>query len=363
MKRQNNLYSVLISDDNLKKALFEVNLTHRWHPHHKPNKIVLWVESDIPARIKELRQMIEDGFAPSEYNQKRVYDTSANKWRDIHEPKLWPDQYIHHALIQSIQPVMMRGMDKWCCGSIRNRGTHYGIRGIQNWMYHDRKGTKYCAELDIHHFYDTLTPNVIMDRMRNLIKDYKALDLIERVISNGVLIGCYCSQWFANTLLQPLDHKIREGGFRVSHYLRYMDNFTIFSPNKRQLKRLVQFIQNWLYKKGLRLNKSWQIFNTCDRMPKALGYRFAHSFTLLKKTNLLRLKRSLNKYYKKKSQHKKISLTLAAGILSRLGQLKYCNSVNIYRKYVRPGTQKELKQIVRNYMRKEMFKWNTSSAI
>ena len=39
MKRQNNLYSVLISDDNLKEALFEVNLTHRWHPQHNQIKL------------------------------------------------------------------------------------------------------------------------------------------------------------------------------------------------------------------------------------------------------------------------------------------------------------------------------------
>lgn len=359
MKRKNNLYPTLISDDNLKCALFAVNMTHRWHSHHKPNKVVKWVESDISSRVEELRTIIEKGFVPASYTEKKVYDKSACKWREIHEPKLWPDQYVHHALIQVLQPVMMRGMDKWCCGSIKGRGTHYGIRAMQKWMYQDIKGTKYCVELDIHHFYQNLTSDIVMKRLRSLVKDYKVLDLVERITNDGILIGCYCSQWFANTVLQPLDHKIRENGFRVSHYLRYMDNFTIFSPNKGQLKRLVKFITSWLTKKGLELNKNWQIFSTEHRMPKALGYRYSHSYTLLRKENLLRLKRSLNKYYKKKAAHKEVTNALAAGILSRLGQLKYCNSTNIYHRYVRPGTQRELKQIVRDYMRKETLKWNT----
>jgi len=40
LKRVNNLYEKLISDDNLKLALLEVNITHRWYPHHKPNETV-----------------------------------------------------------------------------------------------------------------------------------------------------------------------------------------------------------------------------------------------------------------------------------------------------------------------------------
>lgn len=59
MKRQNNLYEKLISDENLKQAIYEVNCTHRWCKHHKPNRTVQWVEKDIDARVRELRKMIE----------------------------------------------------------------------------------------------------------------------------------------------------------------------------------------------------------------------------------------------------------------------------------------------------------------
>ena len=49
MKRMNNIFEKLISDENLMFALVEVNKTHRWLPRHKPNKTVACVEQDISA--------------------------------------------------------------------------------------------------------------------------------------------------------------------------------------------------------------------------------------------------------------------------------------------------------------------------
>ncbi len=362
MKRAKNLYTKLISDDNLRQALQEVNRTHRWHPHHKPNRVVAWVEGDMEQRILDLREIIETGFVPAPAAKKRRWDKSAGKWRDIHEPKLWPDQYIHHALVQVLQPVMMRGMDPWCCGSIRGRGIHYGLDAMKKWNRKDPKGTRWCAELDIHHFYDSLTPAVVMARMRELVKDHRVLDLVERVTRDGILIGAYCSQWFANTVLQPLDHLIRESGLKISHYLRYMDNFTIYARSKRALDKVIRLIDGWLREHGMELKGNWQKFRTADRLPCALGYRFGHGYTLLRKRNLFRLARQLRSYYRKVKRGALIPITMAVGLLSRLGQLRHCCSVKLYKRLVKPKTQRALKQIVRAYARKERAKWNTSTA-
>jgi hypothetical protein len=50
-------------------------------------------------------------------------------------------------------------------------------------------------------------------------------------------------------------------------------------------------------------------------------------------------------------------------LLSRLGQLRHCSSRNIYAMFVKPKTQRGLKNIVRVYARKARAKWNTSSAL
>ena len=88
MKRTGNLYNYLISDENIREAINEVNKTHRWLKGHKPNKVVSWVENDIDARIAELRNIIESGFAESPMRMIKRYDRNAGKWREINEPKL-----------------------------------------------------------------------------------------------------------------------------------------------------------------------------------------------------------------------------------------------------------------------------------
>ena len=376
-KRMGNLWGFLISDENLEEAIDEVNRTHHWRTHHRPNATTAWVEETKSERIKELRQILIDGFVPKTPHVTERWDASAQKWRTVSEPAQWPDQYVHHALIQILQPVMMRGMDKWCCGSIRDRGPHQAQAAIESWMRDDKKGTKYEFSGDIYHFYDSLKSEVVIARMRQLIKDWRVLDLIERIISKGVLIGAYTSQWFANTVLQPLDMLIRQSGL-CAHYTRYMDNLTVFGSNKRKLKKLRILVEKWLNNHQLQLKSDWQIFPVAKRephqplppprrgvtrqkgrMPDAVGYRYGRGYTLPRKHNLLRIKRALARYRKRKRQGKKIFAGAASSLISRLGQLKHCNNHNLYRMLFQgQRIMRDLKRIVRENHRKEELTWS-----
>ena len=356
MHRADNLWEPMLSDENLDGALRDVNDNHHWRTHHRPNQCTAWVEEHAQERRADLRQIIESGFIPQPPKVTQRYDPNAQKWRTVSEPIQWPDQYVHHALIRVLQPVMMRGMDKYCAGSIKGRGTHYGKEAIERWMRQDPKGTKYCMTMDIRHFYQSLQPEIVMDRMRQLVKDAKILDLIERVTQDGILIGAYTSQWFANTTLQPLDHLIREGDHGVAHYLRYMDNFTIFGPNKRKLKRLRVVIEKWLNAHGLQLKGDWQIFPTAKRKPDAVGYRYGRGYTIPRKHTLLRIKRAVARYRKRRGQRKRILAGTAAGLISKLGILRHCNNVQLYRRIYRgERLLRQLKNIVREHARKETF--------
>ena len=133
-----------------------------------------------------------------------------------------------------------------------------------------------------------------------------------------------------------------------------MDNFTIFSSNKRKLSKLVKFISQWLESHGLKLKHNWQIFPVSSRLPSALGYRFGRGYTLVRKKNLLKLKRKIAKFRKKYENGKNIIAKHASGIISRLGQLAHCNSYRIRNKLLNKGELKILKDIIR----KEQRNWN-----
>lgn len=357
MKRAGQLYEKMVSDDNLRKAIETVCKSHRWVGGHHPNKKVMFIETTIDDRIIELREIIINGFVPKPTKSKKRYDRNAGKWRDIHEPALWPDQFVHHALIQVLEPVMMRGMDYWCCGSIKGRGTQYGIKAMKKWMKNEKKKTKYCAELDIRHFYENLSPQVVMDRLKHLVKDYRVLDLCERVLGDEVQIGAYTSQWFANTSLQPMDQMIRE--IDGVMYLRYMDNLTLFSNRKKTLRKAIKKIDKWLRDNGMELKGNWQVFPTKSRLPNAMGYRYGDGYTLMRKRALLTMKREIKKYKVRRKRKLPISPSIAYAILSRLGRLRHCNSRKIYDSYIPNGTQKFLKNIIREYQKGELIEWNT----
>ena len=151
--------------------------------------------------------------------------------------------------------------------------------------------------------------------------------------------------------------------YLCKHYLRYMDNFTIYGPNKRKLHRLLRQISTWLNSKGLEVKDNWQIYPTSKRMTTALGFRYGRDHTLMRKRNALRLKRQLSLCRYKRRHHQRITARFAAGLLSRLGQLRHCNSVEFYAYYVPQGLQRFLKEIVREYARKEQKKWNENMCL
>lgn len=75
--------------------------------------------------------------------------------------------------------------------------------------------------------------------------------LIDSIIDSskeGLPIGNYTSQWFANFYLEDLDHYIKET-LKVKYYIRYMDDMVLFSNNKKELKKVKLAIDDFLKKK------------------------------------------------------------------------------------------------------------------
>ena len=112
MKRVKHVFNKVFDIDNIKQAIYDVNSGHRGR------KEPAWVEDIIDDRIKDFKNIILNGYTKSDTRKMTIYDKNAKKYRDIEEPKLCPDQYIHHMIIQPLIPIMMRGMDDLCCGSL-----------------------------------------------------------------------------------------------------------------------------------------------------------------------------------------------------------------------------------------------------
>ena len=115
---------------------------------------------------------------------------------------------------------------------------------------------------------------------------------------------------------------------------------------------------------GLEMKGDWQIFPVVSekfpkgRTPDAVGYRYGRSYTVPRKRNFLRMKRSVKRYRKKTARGQPVPAGMADSILSRLGTLKHCNNYHAY-KVLFNGERivRDLKNIVRKD-RREMITWS-----
>lgn len=290
-------------------------------------------------------------YIPSPYIKKTIKDGASGKERVIFKPKFYPDQCIHWAMMQVIEPHIAKGMYEYSCGSVPKRGIHYAQKRIRRWIENDKKHTKYILQIDIKKFYPNVKQNILKQMLRTKFKDKDLLWLLDEIIDsveNGLPIGNYTSQWLANFYLQGLDHFIKQD-LKIKYYVRYMDDCVIFGNNKKNLHKSRQEIEKYLNGIELKLKHNWQVYRLDKRPLDFLGFKFYRTHTTMRKKNALRIKRRAKKIYKKK----KLNFKDCSAMLSYLGWLKHSNSYNYYSKNIKPYVDiKKMKEVVSNESRK-----------
>lgn len=344
MKRIGYLYEKMCDIEFIKKAIRNAAKGKTDRSYIK--KIL----DNIDFYAQELKSALEAQtikLSPNNYCE--IYDNSCQKHRQITIPRFYPDQIIHWLIITAIQPIISRGMYRYCCGSIPNRG---GIdaKAFVETAIKDSK-MRYVAKLDISKFFNNVKPKILLSMLNRKIKDRKMLDLIEKVLINGgdgLPIGYYTSQWFSNFYLEGLDHFIKEK-LHIKYYVRYVDDMVLIDSNKRKLHRAINSIEEYLNKIGLCLKDNWQVWKINSRPIDFVGYRFYVNKTILRKRIFFRLCRRTRKI--KKTGY--ITPHQAMSLLSLLGWLSHINGCKWYVKNIYPYAPKnKLKRIVSNYSKK-----------
>ena len=328
----------------IKKAIDKAAKGKRDRPH------IAKVLKHVDDYALRLRDMIANNAVTLSPNTKcEIYDESCRKSRVITIPKFYPDQIIHWLLISVLQPIMERGMYRYCCGSVPNRG---GIdaKAFVETAIKDPK-MRYVVKLDISKFFDSVKPKILLDMFRRKIKDARLLDLIGKVLENGgdkLPIGYYTSQWFSNFYLEGLDHYVKEV-LKIRYYVRYVDDMVLIDSNKRKLHKAILQMGDYLHKIGLKLKGNWQLWRLNSRPIDFVGYRFYGNKTLLRKRIYFRLCRRVRSV---KKAHR-ATPRQAMSLLSLIGWLSHINARAWYKANVKPFAAKgRLRKIVSNHYKK-----------
>jgi hypothetical protein len=362
MKSYKNLLKQAITDECMDEA-FRVAIKRK----RKRPEVVKIIKNYDECK-KKLREYILSGeYLPFVHNAREINDGFKLKKRKIIQPFFTttkPEQWIQHIVVQVLKPMFMKGMYEFSCGSVPNRGVHYGKKYIEKYIAENPKKIKYALKADIHHFYENVNTNVIKEKLKKYIKDEQFLKLVYFILDSnagvlpngevyrpGLPIGFYTSQWFANWFLQPLDHFIKEE-LKAEFYVRYMDDIVIFSSNKRKLHKMRAEIEKFLNKTDLKLKGNHQVFlfDYIDKNGKHhgrfidfMGFKFYRDRTTIRKSVFIRACR-LAVRLKKKLQ---ITWYDACRMLSYMGWFLPTNTYQAYKKYIDSKiSRKGLKKIV-----------------
>ena len=234
-KRIGYLYEKICDLENIKLAIRNASKKKR------KQKNIRRILKRIDIYAEQIRNLLlTESYCPSEYVMQTINDGIRQKKRNIAKPRFFPDQCIHHALIQVIEPCIMRGMYYYCCGSVSGRGDKRIRKAMLRWIKKRPQKSKYVLKMDVRRFYESIDHTHLKEVLKKKIKDKRVLWLCDIIIDSyphGIPIGNYTSQWFCNLFLEDLDCKIKEFLGKGHLYTRYIDDMVVLGPNKRKLHK------------------------------------------------------------------------------------------------------------------------------
>lgn len=265
--------------------------------HKSWQQKVIRVEKDLDNLIEELRLSLINGtYKTAEYRTKKIYEP---KERTIYVLPFYPDRIVHHAIMNILEPIWdnLFISDSYACRN--GKGQHKGSQ-----------------------------------------------------------IGNYLSQWFGNLYLNELDMFMKHDN-KIKCYIRYCDDFLLFSNDKALLKEMAikikDYVENIL---KLRLSK-------CNLFPTSqgidfLGYRhFSSGYILVRKTTAKRMKKRIRRL-KWELAKKKITNDRALSVIGSIsGWLKWANTYNLEKIKISKVLNKEIKvlafQVKKSKIEKDGF--------
>ena len=277
MKRKNHLIESIVTADNLRLAFYKACRGKRTTPE------VLHLRDNLDDELSKLRsELLEGSFVWGPYDSFKVFDPKER----LISAAPFMSRVAQHALINICEPVFeaYQIFDSHACR--KGKGLDAALRRALSFSRHG----DWYLKMDIRKYFDTIDHAVLKDLLSRRFKDKAVTRLFDSVIASyatlpgkGAPIGNLTSQYFANHYLAPLDHFIKED-LRVRRYVRYMDDFVVWSSSKSELMETNQQIDAFLQERLKLILKPVQI-NACDRGMTFLGYRiFPHGAGLAKRS-------------------------------------------------------------------------------
>lgn len=344
MKTYRELFLKMCSFENLYAAYRAARKSKRGHV------AVAHFEREQERELFQLQgELLTESYRPGPYHS--FY---------IHEPKRrlisaapFRDRVVHHALVQVFEPIWER---RFIFDSYANRvgkGTHRALDRCQVFAQNFR----YVLQCDVKQFFPSIDHAILQATLAQAVADEAVLRLCAQVIQSGVgvlsevydmvwfpdddlfaflrprglPIGNLTSQFWANVYLDALDQFVKRE-LKCKAYLRYVDDFLLFSNHKAQLHAWREHIQAYLQTLRLTMHTGRaQVFPTVSGL-SFLGLRVWPTHRRLKREKGLAFQRRFRQAVKQLA-HGQISFAqLQASVSGWVNHARYAQAYGLRRK-------------------------------
>lgn len=225
------------------------------------------------------------------------------------------DRLIQQAIHQVLSPEWDNDFSEFSYGFRPRRNAGMAIKQAQSYI---NDGNAHIVDIDLKSFFDMVNHDYLMSLIKRKVKDPILLQLIWRFLRSpieidgklhkrrqGVPQGGPLSPLLSNIVLDELDKELEK---RELKFVRYADDFSIFTRSKRAAYRVKRGISKFI-KLQLHLEVNQTKSKVCRPMNYSyLGYSFVPIYKkgvkgqyqlVVAKTKLVKLKKELKRITRK----------------------------------------------------------------
>ncbi|MFZ5881425.1 MAG: reverse transcriptase domain-containing protein [Chloroflexota bacterium] len=250
------------------------------------------------------RELQDQSYQPGEYHSFYIHDPK----KRLISAAPFRDRVVHHALCNLIEPIFERSFIFDSYANRIGKGTHQALDRAQQFA----RRFAYVLPCDARQFFPSIDHQILLDVIASALceaipsgatrllraEEHRPRNdmmwLVEKILTSGVgvlreeydmvyfagddlfsvqrerglPIGNLTSQFWANCYLNPFDHFVKRN-LRCKGYLRYVDDFLLFSNDKGELNAWRESIMAKLREFRLTLHEA-----KCQPRPVSEGLPF-----------------------------------------------------------------------------------------
>ena len=361
-----DLIGSVLDDENIRQALRQV-VGNKGAPGID-GMSVFELQEWLPANIEEIKAKIRAGkYKPKPVRRVEIPKPDGGT-RTLGVPTAL-DRLLQQAVAQVLTPIYEPLFSESSFGFRPNRSAQDAILRAKSYI---DEGYSYAVDLDLSKFFDTLNQGILMDVVRETVKDKAVIELVKRfvkagaVLPDGLLVrtdegtpqGGPLSPILANIYLDRFDKLLESRGL---HFIRYADDIGIFVKSPRAAERVMQSCTNFLEGKQMKLKVNLEKSSYGHpRDMKFLGFKLivrkGEGWIVIHPKSIARLKKKVRCITKRNKgrSFEQVLNELRSLLRGWVGYFGICSSKNMLE-----SLDKWISRRVRQYLFKQWKKTHT----